>query len=71
MSIGGGVIFGLCLKVDNFRLEVYSDAIPGAFVGPTGVKVRVKFGGSRDIRLPHFVANNDDNDDTGRRTLCQ
>ena len=39
-------------------------------VDPTGVKVPVKFGNSRsnhsrDIRLPHFVTN-DDNDDAGR-----
>ena len=50
-------------------------------VDPTGVNVLVKFGdsrsnGSRDIRLPHFVTNdndhdNDDNDDAGRRILGQ
>ena len=53
-----------------------SDVISGVAVDPTGVKVRVKCGDStsncsRDTRLPHFVTN-DDNDDnyTGRRTLC-
>ena len=48
------------LLCDNFRPEVASDVISGAFVEPAGVKVRVKFGNSRsnpypDIRLPHFV----------------
>ena len=45
------------------------------FVDPAGVKVPVKFGNSRsnrsrDIPLPHFVTN-EDNDDDGRWTLCQ
>ena len=48
-----------------------SDVISGAVVDATGVKVRVKFGDSvsnrsRDIRLSHFVMNDDD---AGRRTL--
>ena len=42
-----------------------NDVISGVFVDPTGLKVRVKFSDSRlnrsrDIRLPHFVTNNDD-----------
>ena len=43
-----------------------SDVISGVIADPTSVKVPVKFGDSksnrsRDIRLPHFVTN-DDND---------
>ena len=64
----------------HFRTSItsdwkYSDVISSVVVEPTGMKVRVKFGDSssnrsRDIRLPHFVTNNDDgNDDAGRRTL--
>ena len=50
------------------------DAISSAVVDSTCVKVRVKFGDSksnrfRDIRLPHFVTNDDDNDDADRRTV--
>ena len=47
----------------------------GMVVDQTGMKVHLKFGHSRlnsyrDIRLSHFVTNNDDdNDDVGRRTL--
>ena len=49
---------------DNFRAEVVSDVISAMITEPTGVKVRVKFGDcrsnrSRDIRLPHFVTNDD------------
>ena len=60
------------MNVDNFRPEVPSDIISGVVVDPAGVKVRVKFGDSgsnrsRDIRLPHFVMN----DDAGRQTLWQ
>ena len=45
----------------------------GEVVDPTCAKVHVKFADSRsnrsrDIRLPQFVMN-DDNDDAGRRTL--
>ena len=70
----GGVIFGRFSNVNNFRTEVGSDVISGeVVVDPTGLKVRVKFGvswsdRSRDIRLPHFVTNNDND---GRRTLWQ
>ena len=59
------------MNVDNLRPEVYSNVIiSGVVVHPTGVKVRVKFDDStlnrsRDIRLPHVVAN----DDADRRTL--
>ena len=54
-------------------MEAVSDVISGVLVDPTGVEVSAKFGDSRqnrflDIRLPHFVTNND-NDDAGRRTL--
>ena len=48
----------------------------GVVVDLTGLKVPIKFGDSRsnrsrDIRLPHFVTNDDDNDDNdvGRRTI--
>ena len=62
------------LLCDNFRPEAASDVISGVAVEPTGVKVRVKFGDSRqnrsrDIRLPHFVTNYDADNDAGRRTL--
>ena len=51
---------GRLSKVNNFRPEVDS-------IQPTGVKVRVNFGDSmshrsRDMRLPHFVTNDDDDD---------
>ena len=71
----GGVIFSPFSNVDSFRLEVYNDVISGVVVDPMGMKVPVKFGESRsnrsiDIRLPHFVMNDDDNNDAaGRRTL--
>ena len=59
----------------SFRPEVFSDVKSGVVVDPMGVKVPVKFGDSmsnryRDMRLPHVVTNDDDNDDdAGRRTL--
>ena len=37
----------ICLNVDNFRPEVHSDVMSGSFIGPTGVKVRIKFGYSK------------------------
>ena len=51
---------------------MYGDVVSRVVVDPTGVMVLVKFGDSlsdrsRDIRLPHFVTN--DNDYAGRRTL--
>ena len=57
----------------SFRSEVVSDVISSVVLNPTGVKVRVKFGDSwsnrsRDIRLPHFVTNDNDNNGVGRRT---
>ena len=60
------------LNFDSYQPEVVSDVISGVVVDPRGVKVFVKFGDSRSnrsryIRLPHVVANND-NDDAGRRT---
>ena len=53
---------------------MHSDVISGVVVEQAGVKVCVKIGdfGSnrcRDIRLPHFVTNNDNEDDAGRLTL--
>ena len=60
------------------RPEVTTDVISGVVVDPTGVKVRVTFGDSKsnlsqDIRRPHFVTNDDydNNDDVGRRTIRQ
>ena len=65
-------------NVDNFRPTIYFHIVTSyQVVDPTGIKVHVKFGDSkshrsRDIRLPHFVTNNsDDNDDAGRRATCQ
>ena len=65
--------FSAVSNVDNFRLQVDSDVVSGVVVDPTGVKIPVKFGDSRsnrsrNIRLPHF-ATNDNDDDAGRRTL--
>ena len=74
----GGVISGPFSNVNNFQPEVHSDVISSGFVDPAGLKVLVKFGDSRsnssqDIRLPHFVTNDDNDDDNdsdvGRRTL--
>ena len=55
---------------------VYSDVISSVVTDPTGVTVGEKFGyfrssHSRDIRLPHFVTNDDDDNsgDAGLRTL--
>ena len=71
-AVGFG-IFDRFLNFDNCQLEVVSDVISGVVIDPTGVKVRVKFGDSRsnrsrDIRLPHFVMNDND---ASRRTLLQ
>ena len=67
---------GFLFTVASDRKQlVISDIISSAVVDPTGLKVRVKFGDyrstrSRDIRLSHFVTNDDGNDnDVGRRTL--
>ena len=63
-------------NVDYFRPKDGSDVISGAFMESTGVTDPVKFGdsgskGSRDIRLPQFVTNDDDNNDNaGVRTVC-
>ena len=48
----------------SFRPEVVGDVISGAAVDPTGEKVRLKSGDSRsnrsrNVRLPHFVTNDD------------
>ena len=43
------------------RPEADSDAMSGVVIDPTGMKVRVNWSNhSRDIRLPHFVTNDDD-----------
>ena len=68
-----GGIFDRSLNFDHCQPQVCSDVISGEVIDPTGVKVRVKFGDSRsyrsrDIRLPHFMRNdNDDGDDAGVR----
>ena len=61
-------------NVDNFRPEVYSDVMSGVLVDPREMKTSVKLGDSRsnrsrDIRLPQFVTNDDNDDDAGRRTV--
>ena len=60
-------MFGRFSNVDNFQPEVYSDVISFMIEELTGMKVRVLFGDSRsnrskDIRLPHFVINDNDAD---------
>ena len=52
----------------SFQPEVVNDVVSGVVVDPTGVKLHMESGDSRsnrfrDIRLPHFVTNGDDNDD--------
>ena len=65
----------VCANFGDSRLKPSeaSFSAVGVVVDPTGVKVRLKFGDprsnrSRDIRLPHFVMNDDnnENDDAGR-----
>ena len=68
-GVGGG-IFGRFSNVNNFRPKVASDVLSSMVVEPTGTKAPVKLGDSRsnrsrDIRLPHFVTNDHDNDDVG------
>ena len=66
--MGEAVVYGIFdryLNFDNCQPELVSDVISGAVVDLTGVKVPVKFGDSRsnrsrDIRLPHFVTNDND-----------
>ena len=63
--------FSTVLNFDNFQPEVRSNGISGAVVDPAGVKAHVKFGDSRsnrsrDIRLPYFITNDND-DDAGVR----
>ena len=54
---------------DNCQLEVVSEAISGTAVQFVGMNVRVPIFMSRsqDIRLPHFVTNDDDHDNAGVR----
>ena len=52
----------------DFRPEVVSDVISGVNVGRFGLDVLVKFGdsnsnGASDIRLPHFMTNDDHHDE--------
>ena len=64
-AVGCG-IFRPFSNVNNFRPEIARDVISGAFVDPTGVKARAKFG------LPQIVMNDNDNNDdndASRRTL--
>ena len=74
LKLSEASFFGRFSTVDNFRLEVYSDVMSGAIVDLTG-KVCVKKIGdsrshsSRDIRLPHFVTNDDDNDNDKTKTV--
>ena len=54
------------------QIEATSDVISGAIGGQVGMDVRVKFSdsssnGSRDIRLPHFMTN----DDHAGHHICQ
>ena len=70
----GSIILDRFSNVENFRPVVDSDVISGVVVEPAGVKVRVTYvdsrsNCSRDIRLPHFVTNDDNDDAAGRRTL--
>ena len=63
-AIGCGIL-GRFSNIGNFRPEAHSDVISSVVVDPTGVKVPIKFCGSksnrsRDIRLPHFVRNDKD-----------
>ena len=54
--------FSRCAR-DNFRLEVVCDVISGANIGQVDVLLQSGdsiSNGSRDIRLLHFVANDDD-----------
>ena len=79
--VRGCGIFDHFLNFDHCQPEVVSDVKSGVVVDPRGVKVHVKFGdsgsnSSREMRLPHFVTNNDNNindddndDDAGRRPL--
>ena len=68
----GGILDGFSRC--SFRPEVASDVITGVVNQDVGMHVCANFGDSRsnrsrDIRLPHFVMNDDNNDnDAGRRT---
>ena len=69
----GFAIFARFLNFDNCKPKAVSDVISGVAVGPMGVKVRGQCGysrsnHSRDIQMSPFVTNDDD---AGRRTLCQ
>ena len=61
------------MNVDKYRSKAYGDVISGVVVDSTGETVPVKLDDSRsnrsrDILLPHYVTNDDDND-AGRLTL--
>ena len=61
------------MNFDNCKLEGASDVISGVVIDLTGVEVRVKLGdsrsnSSRDMRLPHFVTDDErTTNDTGVR----
>ena len=62
-SVAGG-IFGRFSNFDNCRPEVAGDVMSGAALVYVGVDVPTKFGDSRssrsrDIRLPHFVTDDE------------
>ena len=68
-AVAGG-IFGRFSNFDKCRLEAAGEVISGLIVDPTDWTATVKFGDSmsnrsRDIQLPHFVANDDDDDNDG------
>ena len=55
------------------EVSLTSDAVSDVFIDQTGVKIPVKIGDSssnrsRDMRLPHFVTNDGDNDAGVRRS---
>ena len=71
----GGDILDRFFNFDNCQPEVASDLISCMAVQYVGVDVCVKFGDSRsnrsqDIRLPHFVTEDNRTTRPVRRTLC-
>ena len=61
-TVRGGIFDGF---LSGYLPEVVSAVISGIIIDPTCLKDPVKFGNSRsnrsrDIRLPHFVTNEDD-----------
>ena len=66
----GGAIIGRISNVDDFRSEGASDVMPDVVIGHTRYEGCLYKAGesrsnrSRDMRLPQFVTNDDDDDDT-------